>query len=271
MRFGGAGGGDAPMNALGVAPILVGAVGGSGTRVVARILARVGFFIGAHRNDAEDSEPVMDFYNVWLRRYLACGGVLPPADAASAARDFQHAIDGHRVGIAGPETPWAVKVPRSILMLPFWRAAFPETHFIHVIRSGLDLAYSNDGNQVRMFGDLLLPEEEQNLPRPLRAMAYWKTANMRTADAGATLFGPRYHMVRFEDLCRSPVESIASLTSFMGTGVDVEQAAAEVIPPSSIDRWRAHPAAEIRALLDLGRPALERFGYLDSALASTSN
>jgi hypothetical protein len=48
-------------------PILIGAVGASGTRVVARIVARAGFFIGAQRNLAEDSEPVMEFFNTYLR------------------------------------------------------------------------------------------------------------------------------------------------------------------------------------------------------------
>jgi hypothetical protein len=69
-------------------PILIGAVGGSGTRVVARILAQVGFFIGAHRNHAEDSVPMMDFYKTWLRSYISLRGALPRHAALSQADDF---------------------------------------------------------------------------------------------------------------------------------------------------------------------------------------
>jgi hypothetical protein len=37
-------------------PVLVGALGGSGTRVVARLLACARYHIGAHRNAFEDSD-----------------------------------------------------------------------------------------------------------------------------------------------------------------------------------------------------------------------
>jgi len=246
------------------APVLVGAVGGSGTRVVTRILSSAGFFIGAERNYAEDSEPLMRFYNVWLRRYLECDGALPRSATGAAAADFHEAIDEHRRGIAGPDEPWAVKVPRSLLMLPYWQEAFPEARFIHVVRSGLDMAYSSDENQVRMFGDILLLHNEQTLERPQRAMAYWRTVNLLAAQVGLSSFGSRYFLLRFEDLCQRPQETVSALAAFLGTSLDAEQAGREVVPPASIGRWRKHDAYEIRSLITLGRPALEHFGYCDS-------
>jgi Sulfotransferase family len=250
------------------APVLVGAVGGSGTRVVARILSCAGFFIGAERNEAEDSEPVMRFYNAWLRPYLECGGVLPPAAARAVAVDFRRAIDEHRRGIRGLTAPWAVKVPRSLLMLPYWQAAFPEARFIHMIRSGLDMAYSSDANQVRMFADLMLPQDERDLGRPQRAIAYWRTANLRAAQIGSSRFGSHYFLLRFEDLCAKPHETISALATFLGASVDVGRAAHEIVPPSSIGRWREHDVTEIRSLLDLAHPALQQFGYWDAELTA---
>ena len=123
------------------------------------------------------------------------------------------------------------------------------------------MAYSNDGNQLRMFGDLLLTDVEQELPRPLRAMAYWNSANLRAAQRGEVLFRERYHVLRFEDLCLRPAETILALTSFTGGDVDVAKASTEVNVPSTIERWRDHPASETLELLKLGRPALEHFGY----------
>src|SRR5262245_16874496 len=93
------------------APVLVGAVGGSGTRVVVRILAHAGFFIGAHRNFAEDSEPVMTFYDAWMRPYLECGGKWSAPQSQSAAVAFRQAIRDHRRGIADAASPWVMKVP----------------------------------------------------------------------------------------------------------------------------------------------------------------
>src|SRR5688500_3007737 len=42
-------------------PMMIGATGGSGTRVIARILQRGGLFLGSNRNRAEDSMPLAAF------------------------------------------------------------------------------------------------------------------------------------------------------------------------------------------------------------------
>ncbi len=244
-----------------VAPLLIGAVGGSGTRVLARILSNAGFFPGSRRNEAEDSESVMDFYNRWMLPYLVHGGVLPAQEAKEARRQFEVAIEEHRRGIASSSTPWLVKVPRTLLMLPYWHAAFPQARFIHMIRNGLDMAYSNDTNQLRMFGDLMLTAGEQSLPQPMRAMAYWRTANLRAAEMGKSLFPDRYHPLRFEDLCQHPETTLATLARFLQHPL----AGMDVSPPPTIGRWRTQPADETKALITLGHPALEQFGYFLSS------
>src|SRR5260370_1730981 len=119
----------------------------------------------------------MRFYNVWLRRYLECDGALPPSATGAAAADFHEAIDQHRRGIAGPDEPWAVKVPRSLLMLPYWQEAFPEARFIHVVRSGLDMAYSSDKNQILMFGTILLLQNHKTIAHPQRPPPNDRTSN----------------------------------------------------------------------------------------------
>jgi Sulfotransferase family len=251
-------------------PVLIGAVGGSGTRVVARILAQVGFFIGAHRNHAEDSVPMMDFYKTWLRSYISLRGALPCHAALSQADDFCRAIAGHRAGVGHSDRPWAVKNPRSLLMLPYWRQKFPRFRFIHVIRNGLDMAYSEDKNQLQMFQDIVLTAEELEFSLPLRAIAYWRTVNLAAADYGATILGSSYHLLRFEDLCYEPKIAIEKLAAFVETPIDLAAVISQVTPPATIDRWRAHPAAETRSLVALGSPALEHFGYRNLNLSSWS-
>jgi hypothetical protein len=41
----------------------------------------------------------------------------------------------------------------------------------------------------------------------------------------------------------------------------VPGATEEVVPPESLGRWRAHDADLVAAVEDVGRAALERFGY----------
>jgi len=243
------------------APTLVGALGGSGTRVVARLLRRAGLYMGADLNEAEDSEPVMSFYDVWLRRYLERDGALG-ADAASARRDLDRALGRHLAGLRDRSRAWGVKVPRSILMLRFWHAVFPELRFVHVVRSGLDMAYSGDRNQLRMVGDLLLGPEEVALDEPERAMAYWQRVNLQAADYGDQHLAQRYLCLRFEDVCARPLEAFARLCDLVGgqpgSATAVED---EVVPPPSLGRWRGRPAAEVERLREIGALGLQRFGY----------
>jgi hypothetical protein len=247
------------------APVLVGAVGGSGTRVVARVLARAGLPIGAHRNAFEDSEPLIAFYDTWLRPWLACGGALPAAQLAQAREAFERALTAHLGGASG-EASWVVKNPKSILMLDHWLAAFPELRFIHVVRNGLDMAYSTNEHQLSTYQDLVLTPEERALPQPLPAMAHWRSVNLRAAAFGEERLGGRYLVVRFEDLCFEPRATIDRIARFAGASIDPEAALSEVAPPASIGRWRAGAPREVLALLELGRPALERFGYWSEAV-----
>jgi hypothetical protein len=251
-------------------PVLIGAVGGSGTRAVARILAQAGFFIGANRNHAEDSVPVMDFYKTWLRSYIALRGALACDAALSQADDFCRAIADHRTGVGRSDRPWAVKNPRSLLMLPYWHQKFPRFRFIHVIRNGLDMAYSKDKNQPEMFQDSMLTAEELEFPLPLRAIAYWRTVNLAAADYGAAMLGSSYYLLRFEDLCYEPKSAIEKLAAFVETPIDLAAAISQVTPPATIDRFQARPVAEIRSLVALGSPALEHFGYWNLNLSNWS-
>jgi hypothetical protein len=51
-------------------PSIMGATGGSGTRVVARIARRTGLFIGANLNPAEDALEIAAYYDRWINPYF---------------------------------------------------------------------------------------------------------------------------------------------------------------------------------------------------------
>lgn len=248
------------------APVLVGALGGSGTRVVARLLRRAGVFMGSELNEAEDSEPVMRFYNAWLRPYLERGGELTPAEWEAATAQLGLALEEHLDG-ADRRGSWGVKVPRNILALGFWHRIFPELSFVHVVRSGLDMAYSKDRNQLRMVGDLVLTPSERRRPEPERAIAYWQRVNLEAADFGEARLGPRYLRLRFEDLCAHPARAYAQLRRLAGAGAEPpEDVFGEVTAPGSLGRWRARPRAEVERLMAIAETGSERFGYAEGAM-----
>ena len=245
-------------------PVIVGAVGGSGTRVVTRLIRSAGVFMGSRLNEAEDSEPVMAFYDEWLRPYLEGGGELPPGDRRAAEARFREALREHLAGHGGSRA-WGVKVPRNILALPLWHDRFPGLRFVHVVRNGLDMAYSEDRNQLRMFGDLILSREEQQRIDPVRESAYWRRVNLEAAAFGESQLRGLYLRLRFEDVCADPTGAYARLCEFLELSKPAtrpRRATRSIAAPATIDRWMEHPEHEVAEVVSAGRQALERFGYL---------
>jgi len=254
-------------------PLVVGALGGSGTRVVARLLTLAGVFMGSELNEAEDSEPVMRFYRAWLRRYLECGGRLSAADWDAAIEMLHTAVAEHLRGRA-QNVVWGVKVPRSILVLPLWLRAFPEFCFVHVVRDGRDMAYSADRNQLRMVGDLVLSRRELRLAEAPKAMTYWQRVNSSAADFGETKLGERYLRLRFEDVCEEPRLTHDRLREFANCRAPA--ASPEVIEglvtrPATLGRWRQRPREELAHLEKIGAATLRRFGYANLAIGGSGD
>jgi len=52
-------------------PNIIGGTGGSGTRVVARIVRHGGMYIGTHLNDSEDALDLARYSDRWINRFLA--------------------------------------------------------------------------------------------------------------------------------------------------------------------------------------------------------
>ena len=51
-------------------PIIIGAVGGSGTRIFTKIIRYAGIYMGSDLNEAEENEDNKSFYRAWLPLYL---------------------------------------------------------------------------------------------------------------------------------------------------------------------------------------------------------
>ena len=243
--------------------MIIGALGGSGTRVVTRLAKAGGVFMGRHLNEAEDSEPFQALYKTWLRRFVAQDGHLNPSDDKRLSEQFSDAVKAHLDKQAGAG-PWGVKVPRSIVMLRLWQRQFPRFRFIHVVRNGLDMAYSADQRQRRMIGDLILSAAERGQDETAQALIYWCRVNTIAADFGENIMGSRYYRVRFEDLCDTPQEVCPELARFI-ENVNPEallRAATEMLtPPVARERWKRQPAEKRHQLMRLGAGVLNRFSY----------
>jgi hypothetical protein len=239
----------------------MGATGGSGTRVIARIARIAGLFIGENLNPAEDSLEIAEYYDRWINPYLGHRHDWVPDPEAEMRAELTTLLERHRAPADGGR--WGWKEPRSIYLVSFLAGALPGLRLIHIVRDGRDVAFSKNQNQPRKHADAFLGTASAEEPdAPPRAIELWNAVNLEAADVGEAELGERYLRIRFEDLCAEPEPVIARVLNFLELEGDAAAFAQEVEPPPTIGRWSEADPALVEELQRIARPALERFGYL---------
>ncbi len=242
-------------------PSIMGATGGSGTRVVARIAREAGLFIGTNLNPAEDSLEIAEYYDRWINPYLWHRQDWGPDVEPEMRAELGPLLARHRAPAEGGR--WGWKEPRSIFLVSFLAGALPGLRLVHVVRDGRDVAFSKNQNQPRKHADAFLGSESVDQPdAPPRAIELWNGVNLEAADTGETELGERYLRIRFEDLCAEPEPVIARVLDFLELEGDAARYAEQVEPPPTLGRWRESDPALVSELERIATPALERFGYL---------
>jgi len=244
-------------------PVVIGAMGGSGTRVIVKILRHAGYFMGSNLNESEDAMEFVEFYDRWINRFiLRKHAPLSDEEDHLMAREFDQCIGRHRSAIDSPQMPWGWKEPRSMYLLPFFRVKFPRIKFIHLIRDARDMAFSRNQNQLRKHGAAVLEKQWALAPQPVQTAALWELANLEVAAFGEQM-ARDYLRVRYERLCEDPRRTIEEILDFVGaprTGISA--AAAEVLAPPTIGRWRTAADDQLaKAIEAAAAKALDKFGY----------
>lgn len=250
-------------------PLVIGGIGGSGTRVVARLVRHVGFFMGTNLNLSVDAMDFVEFYDYWINRFLSTElESISESQTAVMHDQFLECIEKHLAHMPEQEAGWGWKSPRSIYLLPFFHKVFPEMKFIHVIRDGRDMAFSKNKNQLLKHGDSVLGKEFSRFGQPVKAAALWNAVNLATADYGEKRLGNSYLRVLFEDLCLRASATTARLFKFIGRkdSNDAQGILSEIQVPSSIGRWGTQEPALIADIQTHAQEALERFGYMKETL-----
>ena len=253
-------------------PVVIGGTGGSGTRVVAQLCEALGWSTGTFLNATHDAIPFIGFYDRWNARWWTDGpDAMSAEDLRAMRRDFRRCVARHRLSIPDRERRWGTdrwgwKNPRSLYLLSFVHAYYPELRYVQVVRDGRDMAFSTNPWPLRKDGPIVLTSDEQRLPETHRAILIWNRGNLAAAAYGARRMGPRHLVLGFEDLCRRPRPTIARLATFLGgeppRSDDLDELADLVDPPDSLGRWRAAEPGLQTELTTLARDGLTRFGYL---------
>lgn len=250
------------------APLVIGATGGSGTRVIARIAKLAGYNLGAKLNSAEDALEFYSFHDRWINRFVSAQRRrerVMPWQSAQMKEDFGAALACHIPQVERRRGRWGWKAPRSIYLLPFLHAQFAQLKFIHVLRDGRDMALSKNQNQIHKHGRAVLSWGERLFRSvPERSVLMWERVNSQAADYGESILRENYLRVRFEDLCAKPLETTVQILNFLEATIDPGPIArTEITPPGSIGRWQTSSLQIVSKLEATAATSLRRFGYLE--------
>jgi hypothetical protein len=107
------------------------------------------------------------------------------------------------------------------------------------MRNGLDMAFSDNQMQLRLWGEAFLGRPVADTPAD--SLAYWVAAHRRIERIAANHPG-RVKLLNYDALCQDPEAHLPDLLAF--AGVDPDRATLDrltplIAPPESIGRHRA--------------------------------
>ena len=152
-------------------------------------------------------------------------------------------------------TGW--KEPNTHIVLPYLLQALPNLHYVHVIRHGLDMAFSSNVAQVRLWGELL-SEHSLDAENPADRFAYWCAVHQRVATV-ATEFPGRVTVCPIDQGRETVRERLRPVLSALGLSANSTcDSAFDIDPPSTTGRYvREAPFALAHEQVAL----LEAYGY----------
>lgn len=222
--------------------VAVGGLGGSGTRAVAELFEKLGFFMGYDINESNDNllytllfkrkdifllddeeleERVELFYKIlssdkelkskelaYLQELANNGNPQHPSEW------LQKRVDLLRTLKRSEHTLWGWKEPNTHLIIEKFLNYSPKLKFIYVYRNGLDMAYSTNQNQLRLFGDIFLNEEHVEIT-PRNSLKYWCKVHQRMLKL-AKRYPENVYLLDFDRLCLDSDAGVKDLLKFMG-------------------------------------------------------
>lgn len=244
------------------APIIIGGTGGSGTRVISKILQDVGVFLGSKYNNSEDS---IEMIGKWWNRLLPYWNQeIPEKIETIITNELSKQLTSF-VGDKDRQQLWGWKLPPTVFFTPFLHRLWPEIRCIHLVRDGRDIALSRNQNQLRYLGPVALETDELLLNSEHRSIRLWEKLNLNLANYAENNIPEQYLRVRYEDLCTQPEIEIKRLLQFLNIEHNSYDLAKRIQNNPGMGRWQKQSATWLDEIEEVAKPGLTRFGYLDDS------
>jgi hypothetical protein len=157
---------------------------------------------------------------------------------------------------------WGWKEPNSFLIIQHIAKKYNNLKYIHMIRHGLDMAFSKNQNQLFNWGPIFgVKRPTISSQIPSAALKYWIRANHHMLKVGEKLGRNKFLKINFEKLCYSPESEIKKMIDFLNINPENEvyQRALNLPQlPKSMARYRNYDLNQFESN-DLN--ILSEFGY----------
>lgn len=279
-----------PDSPLSPDPVVIAGSPGSGTRVLASIAQGLGIYIGEELNHALDnywwtplfkrsewflslSGPSDPRFMRYLEIFLsAMAGRLTPTPwnlfrvvraGLQSHVPLRHPLSAFRSRGYDPSTAvaWGWKEPWTHIMLAHFHRRLPDMRYIHILRHGLDMAYTERPQLYLEWQDRFEFETRlDELPEPAGRLKFWIRANRWVLEFLQKELPNNHLILRFEELVTDPPREIERVIDFLDVDpdtVDVDQLADPIKVPESVGRYRdgdpdIFDDADFRAVEEMG-------------------
>ncbi len=252
----------------------------SGSRLLAELVEEAGVFMGAHQNESRDSLDMLELVEHLVLTYYPDYAALwdgRAADDPVFPRLAQDVVERHLQGYPG-DGAWGWKLCETGYILPVVDFFFPQARYIHLIRDGRDVAFSDhhapdkpfwrkiyfNTDRIRSWQSLPLTWKGYHRHSHIYNALHWANSVLVGRTYGMML-RDRYLEVRYEDLCLDFERTAGRLLKFI-EAPNPTQAMARVYPLVRTDRVHAYlsqPRRKVRKVVALIKPLLLALGYLE--------
>lgn len=217
--------------------LVIGGLGGSGTRVVARILESAGLSMGDCLNESHDNllftalfkdpfwHKIADeseyFFRFGLFEKMMQGWELGEYESKYFAKVlkvnkyFDYELDGEFS--SGIDSTWGWKEPNSHIYSKQLLEYFDQLKFVYVLRDGHYMAFSKNQQQLNNWGRMILTKNQsQTKNRRYKQLQFWINSNKRILRLGNSELGKRIYICNYNRLLENPEREINSLINFAG-------------------------------------------------------